>query len=51
MRLNEITAKPESPWLAANAINSTETNTTTFKGAMFVPKDGCFEASFQQMNH
>lgn len=49
MRLNEITANPESPWLAANAINSTETNTTTFKGAMFVPKDGCFEASFQQM--
>ena len=48
-RLSEITTDAQSPWLTASAINAYETNSTVFRGSMFVPKDGCFEAAFQQM--
>ena len=49
MRLSEITTDAQSPWLTASAINAYETNSTVFRGTMFVPKDGCFEAAFQKL--
>lgn len=48
-RLAEITADPQSPWLAANAIDYTETYSSSFNGFYFVPKDGMFGVAFQQM--
>ena len=46
-RIYEITSNPEAPWLAANAVHYTETNTTSFNGYYFIPKDGMFALAFQ----
>lgn len=41
-RINEITMKPESPWVGANTISMVETKTTSFNGLAFAPKDGMY---------
>ncbi len=48
-RLSEITQTADAPWLMANAVHFSETNSATFHGLTFVPKDGMFEASFQKV--
>ncbi|MBO4704814.1 MAG: insulinase family protein [Spirochaetaceae bacterium] len=48
-RLSEITQTVDAPWLMASAVHYTETNSATFHGLTFVPKEGMFAASFQQI--
>ena len=47
MRLAEITQTADSPWLLADTINYVETNSASFHGLAFVPKDGMFGESFK----
>lgn len=48
-RLSEITTDPNAPWLAASAIDYTETYSASFAGYYFVPKEGMFGYAFQQL--
>ena len=48
-RLSEITQTADAPWLMASAVHYSETNSATFHGLTFVPKEGMFAASFQQI--
>ncbi|MCR4714248.1 MAG: insulinase family protein [Treponemataceae bacterium] len=47
MRLSEITQTADAPWLLADTINYVETNSASFHGLRFVPKDGMFGESFK----
>ena len=48
-RFSEITTNPDAPWLMAQATNYTETNSATFDGLVFVPKDGMLWDSFARI--
>ncbi len=48
-RLSEITTSPDAPWLMAQATNYTETNSATFNGLVFVPKDGMLWDAFARL--
>ena len=48
-RLSEITQTAEAPWLLGNAIQYAETNSASFHGLLFVPKDNMFVESFQRI--
>ena len=48
-RLLEITQTADSPWLMASAVHFSETNSASFHGVAFVPKEGMFGAAFQQI--
>ena len=48
-RFGEITTNPESPWLMAQASRFTETNSATFDGIVFVPKDGMLWDAFARV--
>ena len=48
-RFSEITTDPNAPWLLAQAINYTETNSATFDGLVFVPKDDMIWDAFARV--
>ena len=48
-RFSEVTTSPEAPWLLAQATNYTETNSATFNGLVFVPKDGMLWDAFARI--
>ena len=48
-RLSQITVDPDSPWLAAAAVDYTETYGASFEGYYLVPKEGMFAQALMTM--